>query len=72
MTLAQPKAASGRPGSVMFDKPAKSLNVTCGDGSVLLQKLKPAGGKEMDAASFWNGLRDRESVILGENRKEVE
>jgi methionyl-tRNA formyltransferase len=68
MTLAQSKAASSRPGSVMFDKPSKSLIVSCGNGSVHLQKLKPAGGKEMDAASFWNGLRDRESVILGENR----
>jgi methionyl-tRNA formyltransferase len=51
--------SKGKPGTFEYDKSIKSMTVNCGKGSVRINKLKPAGGKEMDAASFWNGLKDR-------------
>jgi len=66
MSLMQDKTTGGKPGTVIYDKSSKSLIVSCGTSAVHLQKLKPAGGKEMDAASFWNGLRDRQAVSFGQ------
>ena len=66
MTPSQAKSGDGKPGAVFYDKPSRSLIVGCGAGTIQVAKLKPAGGKEMDAASFWNGLRDRESVVFGQ------
>jgi methionyl-tRNA formyltransferase len=48
-----------RAGSFGYDKAKKSLVVKCGKGLVCVRRLKPAGGKEMDAGSFWNGLKDK-------------
>ena len=35
----------------------KELIVFCGNGALVIEKLKPAGKAEMDAASFMNGYR---------------
>ena len=51
-------------GCVAWDKKASALRVRTGDGVVLITRLKPAAGKEMDAAAFWNGLRQKEQVIF--------
>lgn len=47
------------PGEFIFDKPTKSLVVGTGRGLVQILGVKPAGGKAMDAAGFWNGLKDK-------------
>lgn len=45
-----------KPGTIVrADK--KGLIVACKSGSIGIRKLKPAGKKEMDAASFQNGYR---------------
>jgi methionyl-tRNA formyltransferase len=54
----------GTPGRFSFDKPSRSLVVQCGEGSVAISRLKPAGGKDMDAASFWNGLKEKTDVTF--------
>lgn len=49
----------GQHGTFIYDKPAKSLCIRCGDGFVLAGSLQVEGGKVLDAASFWNGIKDR-------------
>ncbi|KAF9528608.1 formyl transferase [Crepidotus variabilis] len=57
------------PGSYAFSKPTHSLYVRCSDESIIaIKRLKPAGGKEMDAQAFWNGVwaavgRDRKKRV---------
>lgn len=47
-----------RPGTVLFDKPRRRVLVATGDGSSLLvlDRVKPIGRGEMNAAEWWNGL----------------
>jgi methionyl-tRNA formyltransferase len=49
-------------GEVVFDKRHRCLNVGTGDGTVQVTTLKPAGGKDVQAEAFWNGLKDRSRV----------
>ncbi len=56
--------AATAPGAVQFDKAAAALRVGTGDEPVLITRLKPAGGKEIDAAAFWNGLKDKGAVTF--------
>lgn len=49
----------GSPGSFDFDKDRRLLRVVTGRGNLFVGKLKPAGGKDVDAAAFWHGLKDR-------------
>lgn len=56
--------SNGRPGEFKFDKPSKSIVVSCGQGQVSVRRLKPAGAKDMDAPSFWNGLKDKTQTIF--------
>jgi methionyl-tRNA formyltransferase len=49
-------------GQVNYDKENKSLIVGTGNGSISILKLKPAGGKEVEAGSFWNGMKDKDDV----------
>ena len=45
-------------GEIVFDKFRKAFKVGCKDRSLrIIQRVKPAGKKEMDARSFFNGLR---------------
>ncbi len=47
------------PGAFVFSKPAKAILVGCGDGVLAVTKLQNEGGKPVDAAAFWNGIKDR-------------
>jgi methionyl-tRNA formyltransferase len=51
-------------GKAYFDRGLKALVVGCGRGFVAIFRLKPAGGKEMDAASFWNGVKDKQTACF--------
>ena len=53
-----------REGEVTLDKHHGSLAVTTGEGTLHVLKVKPAGGKEVLAASFWNGLKNRSEVVF--------
>lgn len=46
---------NGTPGSI--DISDGSMRVHCGQGSIIIRRLKPAGKKEMDATSFLLGIR---------------
>lgn len=54
----RPESSPGSPGTVLFDKPQKRVLVVTGDGSSLLvlNRVKPIGRGEMNAAEWWNGL----------------
>lgn len=49
-------------GAFTFDKPSKSLIVGTANGLVQISGVKPAGSKAMDAAGFWNGLKDKSTT----------
>jgi len=52
------EGARTAPGTLTFDKPSKTLLVSCqgGGGEVLeVVKIKPAGGKGADGREWWNG-----------------
>ena len=64
--------ANGPPlgaGQAVFDKSGKVLRVGCGDGQVGIRRMKPAGGKDMDAASFWNGIKDKSRDLYFEETR---
>jgi len=65
MDLGNTDETTTSPGLMSYEKVAGALMVCCGRGHILIRRLKPAGGKEMDAAAFWNGLRDRSNPRLG-------
>lgn len=46
-------------GAFVFSKPAKAILVRCSDGFLAVTKLQSEGGKPVDAAAFWNGIKDR-------------
>jgi methionyl-tRNA formyltransferase len=50
------------PGEVVFDKKLHALQVGTGDGIIHVAKVKPAGGKDVPASAFWNGLKERSAV----------
>lgn len=52
------------PGTVAYDKARGALLIGTGTVPVFVTKLKPAGGKDIDAAAFWNGLKDKTAVIF--------
>ena len=53
------------PGIALLNKAAKAIEVVTGDGSLLITRLQLAGGKPLDAMSFWNGLKQREGLKFG-------
>lgn len=59
--------SSTSPGTFIWDKGTKSLKVSCGDLDIMVSRLKPAGGKTMDAAGFWNGLKDKKHLLFKES-----
>lgn len=62
ITLAQqPKDL--QPGQFVYQKQEKALLVGTGEGCIYIHTLKPAGGKTLDAAAFWNGLKQRDAAI---------
>lgn len=64
MMVSQNTKTVGQPGEFQFDRSTKAILVTCGRGQVLVRRLKPAGGKDMDAISFWNGLKDKTQTVF--------
>ncbi len=53
----------GEAGSLSFNKADKCLDVQTADDRIIkIEQLTPAGGKKMDAAGFWNGLKIRDNV----------
>jgi len=51
----------GNPGEVLrADK--SGIEVACAEGSVVITSLQPEGKGKMDAASFANGLKDKEGL----------
>lgn len=53
------------PGVALLNKSAMAIEVVTGDGSLLVTRLQLAGGKPLDAMSFWNGLKQREGLKFG-------
>ena len=49
--------APAAPGSVLGTGPSGGIVVECGRGAIEVLTLTPAGKAEMDAASWWRGLR---------------
>jgi len=51
-------------GQAQYDKRLRCLRIGAGSGTLQLFKLKGAGAKEVSAEAFWNGLKDRSSVVF--------
>lgn len=58
-------AACGAPGQVVAWEKGEGPVVACGEGSVVLRRVKPAGKGWMDGAAFWNGGRLALQEFLG-------
>lgn len=63
ITLAQ-QCKNLQPGQFEYLKPEKALLVGAGEGCIQIHTLKPAGSKSLDAASFWNGLKQRDTTLF--------
>lgn len=50
---------NSKPGDIKIVTEINLLSIECKNGSLYLEKLKPAGKNEMDAKSFINGYKDR-------------
>jgi methionyl-tRNA formyltransferase len=57
ITKAHVTKENSRPGEIQFDK--KVLSVGCGKKSLAIERLKPAGKKDMDIAAFIAGYGQR-------------
>jgi methionyl-tRNA formyltransferase len=55
-TVSKAPKASETPGTVLQTSPA-GLWVACGEGSLLLERVRPAGRGTMSAAAWWSGRR---------------
>jgi methionyl-tRNA formyltransferase len=64
MRLHAGTSSTAKAGVFHFDKSSRSIVVQCGDGAVSIIRVKPAGGKDMDVGSFWNGLKDKTNVAF--------
>jgi len=62
ITEMKPSSSSMKEGAFTFDKNSKAIVAGTGKGAVEIHRLKPAGSKEMDASSFWNGLKIKENL----------
>lgn len=56
---------SGTPGTVLSAN-KNGIEVACGSGSVILTSLQPEGKGRMDAASFLNGIQNKEALTFHE------
>jgi methionyl-tRNA formyltransferase len=55
----------GKPGEVLGVIKGKGPIVACGDGALVLERVKPAGKGWMDGFSLWNGKRVEKGDMLG-------
>ncbi len=56
--------SSQEAGAFTFSKGAKAIFVRCGEGFLAVTKLQSEGGKPVDAAAFWNGIKDRSNCCF--------
>ncbi len=56
------KSPGVRPGTIELLPEINSLSVSCGEGSLYIQALKPNGKKEMSVGSFLAGYRERLNI----------
>jgi methionyl-tRNA formyltransferase len=63
ITQAHSVPSSGRPGDIEIVKEAGVLIMYCAEGSICIERLKPAGKKEMSAADFIRGYGSRLGTI---------
>ncbi len=52
-------------GAFIFSKRFSGLLVRSGSSLLVIRRLQLEGGKPVDAASFWNGIKDRTSCRFG-------
>jgi methionyl-tRNA formyltransferase len=60
-----PEEYQGAPGTVLGVVKGKGPIVACGQGALVLEKVKPAGKGWMDGFSLWNGKRVAKGDLLG-------
>lgn len=56
----------GRPGEILGLLKGRGPVVACGEGALVLERVKPAGKGWMDGASLWNGGKVASGQLLGE------
>ena len=61
---AEPRAAALAAGTVAGVDRARGLCVSCGEGTLWLARVRPAGRKEMSGADYANGARLRPGSLL--------
>jgi len=49
-------------GKVVFNK--KNMGITCQDGLIILERIKPFGKKEMDIMAYLNGIKKEEGLYV--------
>jgi methionyl-tRNA formyltransferase len=59
MVFESDSMTSQNPGQFNFDKKHHCLTVGTGSGSLRITHVKPSGSGVINAAAFWNGLKDR-------------
>jgi len=67
IALATPAPAeySGAPGEVLGVIKGKGPVIACGQGALVLERVKPAGKGWMDGFSLWNGKKVEKGDVLG-------
>ena len=60
---AQVSEGKGKPGEVLQNE--NTLEIACGDGSIIITKLQRAGGKPMNATDYLRGNKPDKGSILG-------
>lgn len=60
ITKARAQELSGEPGKLFID--VKTLGVYCGQGALIIERLKPAGKNEMDIEGFLAGYRNKLNI----------
>jgi len=53
-------------GKVIFGK--KEMSITCANGLIKLERIKPFGKKEMDIVAYLNGIKKEEGMYVGKER----
>ncbi len=57
------KMTGQKPGLFFFDRPLKALLVLSASGVIQINQLQPEGGKTIDGAAFWNGIKDKNTLL---------
>ena len=54
------------PGVILETESKHEMAIGCGDGHVVIERLQPAGKKEMDASEFMRGHRLEPGTRIGQ------